>query len=95
MVVTGAGFSCNLGDKTFSGFSITGAPSQAVVEFMLMGPNFVVSLSRDGGAFPVGTVDWSYTVTAAAPATIREGTVGIDVATLIPQVFDYQRFHTE
>jgi hypothetical protein len=84
MTVTAAGFSCTLGGNTFSGFSISGEPSGAVVEFIQSGPLSVVSLSRDGMAFPTGTVKFNYDVTAAAASTIVEGTVGIDIATTTP-----------
>jgi hypothetical protein len=69
-----------LGDKTFSGFTITGAPSAAVVGFGQLGPLFAVTLGRDGAFFPVGTVVFDYTVTAASPNVIRMGTVGVDVS---------------
>jgi hypothetical protein len=69
-----------LGDKTFSNFTITGAPSVAVVGFGTLGPLFAVTLGRDGGFFPAGTVVFDYTVTATAPNTIRMGTLGVDVS---------------
>lgn len=74
------GFSCALGDKTFSNFTITGVPSSALVQFGTLGPLFAVTLSRDGVFFPVGTTVFDYTVTAMAPNTILEGTVGVDVS---------------
>jgi hypothetical protein len=69
-----------LGDKTFSNFTITGAPSLAMVGFGTPGPLFAVTLSRDGGFFSDGRLIFDYTVTAAAPNTIVEGTVGVDVS---------------
>lgn len=85
MTVTGVGFSCTLGDATFSGFSISGAPMAAVVEFAAISPTSdAVSLSRDGGTFAPGTVVFNYAVTEAGSHVIEEATVGIDVATAIP-----------
>jgi hypothetical protein len=78
--VLAPGFSCTLGDKTFSNFTITGAPSLAMVGFGTPGPLFAVTLSRDGGFFSDGRLIFDYTVTAAAPNTIVEGTVGVDVS---------------
>ena len=87
MTVTAAGFSCTLGDKTFSGFSISGEPTAARVEFFPMSSTSdAVSLSRDGSGFSPGNVVFNYTVTETAPAKIVEATVGIDVATTIPAV---------
>ena len=86
--VLAAGFSCVLGDKTFSDFHIVGAPAAALVSFASFTPaSDAVSLSRGAGQFlPPDRVQFDYTVTAAAPATIVEGTVGIDVATMTPAV---------
>ena len=78
--VLAPGFSCTLGDKTFSGFIITGAPSSAMVGFGQLGPLFAVTLSRDGGFFAPGRTVFDFTVTATAPQTIVEGTVGVDVS---------------
>jgi hypothetical protein len=74
------GFSCTLGDKTFSNFTLTGAPSSATIAFGNNGPAFTVTLGRDGAFFPTGTTVFDYTITATAPATILEGTVGVDVS---------------
>jgi hypothetical protein len=79
-VVLAPGFSCTLGDKTFSNFDITGAPSVARVQFGQLGPLFAITLSRDGGFFPAGRLIFDYDVTAAAPQTIVMGTVGVDVS---------------
>jgi hypothetical protein len=78
--VLAPGYSCTLADKTFSNFTITGAPSLAVVGFGQLGPLFAVTLGRDGGFFPDGRLVFDYTVTAAAPNTIVMGTVGVDVS---------------
>jgi hypothetical protein len=86
LTVISGGFSCTLGDKTFSGFSITGAVNGVVVEFIESGPLYVVTLSRDGTAFPSGTVTFNYDVAATAPDMIVEGTIGIDVPTHTPSV---------
>ncbi|HZC86069.1 MAG TPA: PEP-CTERM sorting domain-containing protein [Steroidobacteraceae bacterium] len=78
--VLASGFTCTMGDKTFSNFTITGEPSGAVVEFGQYGPLFAVTLERDGAFFPMGTVDFDFRVTAAAPNTIVMGTDGVDVS---------------
>jgi hypothetical protein len=74
------GFSCTLGDKTFSNFTLTGAPSSATIAFGENGPAFTVTLGRDGAFFPTGMTVFDYTITATAPATILMGTVGVDVS---------------
>jgi hypothetical protein len=74
------GFSCTLGDKTFSDFTITGAPSSADIGFGTLGPLFAVTLTRDGAFFLPGTVVFDYTITAAAPHTIVMGSLGVDVS---------------
>ena len=74
------GFACTMGDKTFSNFLITGAPSVAMVGFGTLGPLFAITLSRDGGFFPAGRTVFDFTVSAAAPHTIVMGTVGVDVS---------------
>ena len=74
------GFSCTLGDKTFSDFTITGAPSSAQLHFGQLGPLFAVTLGRDGVFFSPGTVDFDFMVTATAPQTIVMGTLGVDVS---------------
>ena len=80
-VVTAPGFSCTLADKTFSAFTITGADSAATVDFGILNNElFAVTLGRGGGFFPAGRVIFDYTVTAAAPQTIVEGTLGVDVS---------------
>ena len=78
--VMAAGFTCTMGDETFSNFTITGAPSSAVVEFGQYGPLFAVTLERDGTFFSPGTVNFDFTVTAAAPNTIVMGFDGVDVS---------------
>jgi hypothetical protein len=76
-----AGFSCTLGDKTFSGFALSGVPTTALVEFGQLGPLSAVTLSRDGQFFPAGSTTFDYTVAVTSGTqTIGEGTVGIDVS---------------
>ena len=86
MTVTGAGFSCTIGDSTFSGFSVSGAnDSTTVVEFAGVTPTMdAVTLSRDGGTFAAGTVTFNFMVTEAASHVIEEASVGIDVGTNMP-----------
>jgi hypothetical protein len=80
-------FNCTEGDKTFSRFSITIADPSAVVDFVPVGANvFAVSLSRGAGIIAPGMVDFSYNVTAAAPAVIFGAITGIDVGTMMPIV---------
>lgn len=74
------GFSCTMADKTFSDFALAGVPSSALLQFGQLGPLFAVTLSRDGVFFPEGILTFDYKVTAAAPMTILEGTVGVDVS---------------
>lgn len=78
--VMASAFSCTLGDKTFSAFTITGAPAATTVNFGQLGPLFAITLGRDGAFFPPGTTVFDYTVTAAAPAHILGGSVGVDVS---------------
>lgn len=75
-----AGFSCTLGDKTFSDFNLTGVPSSALVQFGQLGPLFAVTLSRDGVFFPQGTAVFDYTISAPTGMHILQGTVGVDVS---------------
>lgn len=74
------GFSCVLGDKTFSAFTLSGVPGSAQIQFGTLGPLFAVTLSRDGVFIPTGTLVFDYTITAAATHTILIGTVGVDVS---------------
>jgi hypothetical protein len=74
------GFSCTIGDKTFSNFDITGVPSAARVQFGPYKDLFAITLSRDGAFFSTGMVVFDYKVTATAPQTIVMGTVGVDVS---------------
>jgi hypothetical protein len=78
--VLASGFSCTIGDKTFSNFDITGAPSATRVQFGPYKDLFAITLSRDGAFFSTGTVVFDYKVTAAAPQTIVMGSVGVDVS---------------
>lgn len=79
-VVEAAGFSCTLGDKTYSAFTLTNVPGTALVQFGQLGPLFSLTLNRDGTFFPEGTLVFDYTITAAATHTILIGTVGVDVS---------------
>lgn len=79
-VVDVPGFTCTLGDKTFSAFTLTNVPGSAQIQFGQLGPLFAVTLSRDGVFFPTGTLTFDYTITAAATHTILIGTVGVDVS---------------
>jgi len=83
--VLAAGFSCTLGDSTFSGFTASGAnTSTAVVEFFAVNSvQNAVTLGRDGGMF-TGPLTFNFTVTEAATHSILEASVGIDVATAVP-----------
>jgi hypothetical protein len=84
------GFSCTLGDKIFSGFSFSlSIPAAALVEIGQNGPDFSLSLNRDGTFFiPGTTVAMGYTI-AVAPGnpntTIVTDTLGVDVS--VPTVF--------
>jgi len=84
--VLAAGFSCTLGDSTFSGFSASGvSPTATVVEFAAASSMMdAVTLSRDGGTFAPGTVTFNFMVTEAASHVIEEASVGIDVGTIVP-----------
>ena len=86
LTVIGAGFSCTIGDSTFSGFSVSGADTATtVVEFAAVSPTMdAVTLSRDGGTFAAGTVVFNFMVAEAASHVIEEASVGIDVATNLP-----------
>ena len=79
-VVLAPGFSCTMGDKTFSAFDITGAPSAARVQFGQLGDLFAITLSRDGQFFTSSRVVFDYEVTAAAPNHFVQGTTGVDVS---------------
>jgi len=84
--VVASGFSCSEGDKTFADFTVTDAPMGANVLFEPTGAKtFLLSLSRDGNLFEPGKVQFDYTVTATG-ATITQGTVGVDVPTISPDV---------
>jgi hypothetical protein len=91
--VLAAGFSCTLGDSTFSGFSASGATG-AVVEFAAFSSTMDgVTLSRDGSTFAPGTVTFNFMVTETAPKTLLEAGVGIDVATMIPTTWTVTTFN--
>jgi hypothetical protein len=79
--VMAPGFSCVLGDKTFSAFDVTGVPSAARVQFGILNNElFAVTLSRDGAFFSDGRSIFDYTITAASPNHFVQGSVGIDVS---------------
>jgi hypothetical protein len=86
MTVIGAGFSCTIGDSTFSGFSASGADTATtVVEFAAVSSTMdAVTISRDGGTFKPGTVVFNFMVAEAASHVIEEASVGIDVGTVQP-----------
>jgi PEP-CTERM motif len=86
MTVIGAGFTCTIGNSTFSGFSASGADTATtVVEFAAVSPTMgAVTLSRDGGTFAAGTVVFNFMVAEAASHVIEEASVGIDVGTNMP-----------
>ena len=86
MTVVGAGFTCTLGNSTFSGFSASGANlSTTVVEFAAASATMnAITLGRDGGTFAAGSVAFNFTVTEAASHSILEASVGIDVGTISP-----------
>jgi hypothetical protein len=83
--VLAVGFSCTLGNSTFSDFSASGANSSAVVEFAIATPTMdAVTLGRDGGTFAAGTLTFNFMVTETAPHVIEEASVGLDVGTTAP-----------
>ena len=79
-VVEVSSFTCTLGNETFSAFNVVGAPVDARIQFGQTGPLFAVSLDRDGAFFTGSRLLFDYAVTVAAPLTIREGSVGVDVS---------------
>jgi hypothetical protein len=86
MTVIGGGFSCTMGNSTFSGFTASGANLMTtMVEFAPVNPTMdAVTLSRDGGTFAAGTVKFNFNVAEAASHVIEEVSVGIDVGTVKP-----------
>jgi hypothetical protein len=80
------GFSCTFGDKVLSGFSFNPAvPGTAWVEVGTHGPDFSVSLDRDGSFFPAGALPnlLDYTISEAAGhpgTTMAFVTLGVDVS---------------
>jgi PEP-CTERM motif len=84
------GFSCSFGDKILSDFSFSSlVPGSALVDVGIHGPDYTVTLGRDGAFFPAGTISnlLSYTI-AIAPgnpgASIVEANYGVDVS--VPSV---------
>lgn len=76
--IAGVGYSCTLGDVTFSNFTITGVPATALLEFGQLGPLSAVTLERDGAFLPVGTTIFDFTITTPQPIVL--GAVGVDVS---------------
>jgi hypothetical protein len=93
--VLAAGFTCTLGDSTFSAFSASGAdPMTTVVEFFpVAGTMNAVTLSRDGGSFVPGTVMFDFMVAETASHVIEMASVGIDVGTVAPVVSTVTTFN--
>jgi hypothetical protein len=94
--VLAPGFTCTLGDSTFSAFSASGADTATtVVEFAIppMTTMDAVTLSRDGGTFVPGTVTFDFMVTEAASHVIEEASVGIDVGTVSPNATTVSTFN--
>jgi hypothetical protein len=80
------GFSCTEGDKVLSSFSFNPAvPGAAWVEVGTHGPDFSVSLDRDGVFFPPGALPnlLDYTISEApghTGTTMAYVTLGVDVS---------------
>ena len=51
MTIESSGFSCTLGDKSFSSFFLLGVPTTATVSFGINGQDFAVTLARGGTFF--------------------------------------------
>ena len=83
----GPGFSCVLGDKTFSGFSFGHDPHSSMVNFGIDGSLFSIQLTKDSVFFPPGAATFDYTVAvnSGVSSHIVEGSVGVDVS--FPTVF--------
>jgi len=81
-----AGFSCTLGDSTFSNFSASGANTTLTqVEITAASSTMnAVTLFRDGSTFAPGTLTFNFLVTEAASHSIVQASVGIDVGTIAP-----------
>jgi hypothetical protein len=81
-----AGFSCTLGDSTFSNFTASGASTTlTLVEITPASPTMnAVTLFRDGSTFAPGTLTFDFLVTESATHSILEASVGIDVGTINP-----------
>jgi hypothetical protein len=84
------GFSCTFGDKTLSAFSFnTAVPGSALVEVGIHGPDYSVTLDRDGGFFPAGTLpnllDYTIGIPPGHSGTVMAfATLGVDVS--VPSV---------
>ena len=80
------GFSCTFGDKTLSAFSFnTAVPGTALVEVGIHGSDYSVTLDRDGGFFPAGSLpnllDYTIGIPPGHSGTIMAfATLGVDVS---------------
>jgi hypothetical protein len=84
------GFSCTFGDKTLSAFSFnTAVPGSALVEVGIHGSDYSVTLDRDGGFFPAGSLpnllDYTIGIPPGHSGTVMAfATLGVDVS--VPSV---------
>jgi hypothetical protein len=80
--------SCQMGDKIFSDFTFsTNLATHALFSINSISGDVVVTFSRDGQNYNVGTNSWDYTVSVAtAGSTIVMHTLGVDVSTGTPAV---------
>jgi len=80
------GFSCTFGDKTLSAFSFnTAVPGSALVEVGIHGSDYSVTLDRDGGFFPAGSLpnllDYTIGIPPGHSGTVMAfATLGVDVS---------------
>jgi hypothetical protein len=80
------GFSCTFGDKTLSAFSFnTAVPGSALVEVGIHGSDYSVTLDRDGGFFPAGSLpnllDYTIGIPPGHSGTVMGfATLGVDVS---------------
>lgn len=85
--ITGMGFTCTEGDKTFSNFSFsTNLSTHILFSINPISKDIIVTFSRDGALYNAVNT-FGYTVTVATPGTtIVEHTLGVDVSTGTPAV---------
>jgi hypothetical protein len=85
-VLAAPGFTCTVGDKTFSDFSFsTNLATHALFSINPITGDVVVTFSRDGALYPTGANTFDYMVSvAAAGKVIVEHTLGVDVSTAMP-----------